>query len=81
LVDQAADIRHIQEIIAAAMLTDKRILIKPEPIVGVQQLTEVGLELKVRCWVKTSDYGSVFHQGQQAIIEALRTAQIAFAKS
>jgi small conductance mechanosensitive channel len=81
LVDQAANIGQIQEIIERTLATDKRIQTKPEPMVGVQQLTEVGLELKVRCWVKNQDYGSVFHQGQQAMIEALRAAQIAFAKS
>jgi small conductance mechanosensitive channel len=81
IVDQASNIGQIQEIIERTLATDKRIQTKPEPMVGVQQLTEVGLELKVRCWVKNQDYGSVFHQGQQAMIEALRAAQIAFAKS
>jgi small conductance mechanosensitive channel len=81
MLDHAANIGQIQEIITATLTADKRILSKPEPIVGVQQLTEVGLELKVRCWVKTTDYHTVFHQVQQAVIEALIAAQIQFAKS
>jgi small conductance mechanosensitive channel len=81
LFDQTADIIQIQELVSATLLTEKRVLQKPQPIVGVQQLTEVGLEIKVRCWVKNPDYGLVFHSGQQAIIEALRSAAIPFAKS
>jgi small conductance mechanosensitive channel len=81
LFDQTANIIQIQELVSATLLTEKRVLQKPQPIVGVQQLTEVGLEIKVRCWVKNPDYGLVFHSGQQAIIEALRSAAIPFAKS
>lgn len=81
LFDQAADIIQIQELVSTTLLTEKRVLQKPQPIIGVQQLTEVGLEIKVRCWVKNADYGLVFHSGQQAVIEALRSAAIPFAKS
>jgi len=81
LFDQTADIIQIQELVSATLLTEKRVLQKPQPIVGVQQLTEVGLEIKVRCWVKNPDYRLVFHIGQQAINEALRSAALPFAKS
>ena len=79
--DQTVQISQIQEIIKASLASDKRILQKPEPVVGVLQLNEAGLHMQVRCWVKNADFGVVFHQGQQAVIEALRSAQITFAKS
>ena len=79
--EQTVNITQLQEVILASLAADKRILHKPEPMVGVQQLTESGLHMQVRCWVKTTDYDVVFHQGQQALIEALSAAQIPFAKS
>jgi small conductance mechanosensitive channel len=81
IFDQAVQISQVQEVIKANLALDKRILQKPEPVVGVQQLNESGLHMQVRCWVKNADFGVVFHQGQQALIEALRSAQITFAKS
>lgn len=81
ILDQAVQISQVQQVIAAVLAENKLIQNKPEPLIGVQQMTEVGLELKVRCWAKTSDYSAAFYQGQQAVIEALNTAQIHFAKS
>jgi small-conductance mechanosensitive channel len=63
------------------LATDKRILHKPEPLVGVQQLNESGLHMQVHCWVNTADYGTVFHQGQQVLIETLYAHALPFAKS
>lgn len=80
-LEQNVKIKEVQTMISSVLSADKRIQTKPEPIVGVQQMTEAGLEIKVRCWVKTPDYGLVFHQGQQAVVEALISAEIPFAKS
>jgi small-conductance mechanosensitive channel len=63
------------------LAADKRVLTKPDPSVGVQQLNESGLHMMVHCWVKTADYGTVFHQGQQVLIEALHARALPFAKS
>jgi small conductance mechanosensitive channel len=79
--DHSAQITDIQQVIGVTLKADKRVLLKPEPIVGVQQLTEAGLEIKVKCWVKNTDYGMVFHQTQQALIEAAHVAALPFAKS
>lgn len=81
IFDHSVQINDIQPVIGAALKADKRVLQKPEPIVGVQQLTEAGLEIKVKCWVKNTDYGMAFHQTQQAIIEAAHVASLPFAKS
>jgi small conductance mechanosensitive channel len=79
--EQSVQISQIQEVILASLATDKRILHKPEPLVGVQQLNASGLHMQVHCWVKTADYGTVFHQGQQVLIEALHAHALPFAKS
>lgn len=79
--DHSVQISDIQQVLGVALKADKRVLQKPEPIVGVQQLTEAGLEIKVKCWVKNTDYSTAFHQTQQAIIEAAHLAALSFAKS
>ena len=71
----------IQEILLPLLNADKRILNKPEPFVGIQQITENGLELKVRCWVKTADYGGVFYDLQHQMVSAMQQGNIAFAKA
>ena len=81
IFDHAVQISDIQQVISAALKTDKRVLQKPEPIIGVQQLTEAGLQIKVKCWVKNADHATVFYQVQQVIIEAARAAALPFAKS
>jgi small conductance mechanosensitive channel len=79
--DHSAQITDIQQVVGVALKADKRVLQKPEPIVGVQQLTEAGIEIRVKCWVKNADYGVAFHQTQQALIEAAHVAKLPFAKS
>lgn len=79
--EQDIDLAGIQLLFTEVMNADKRILNKPESFVGVHQLTSSSLEVKVRCWVKTPDYTGVYHQAQQALIEAARNAGYTFAKS
>lgn len=71
----------VQALIIPLLSADKRVLAKPEPFVGIQQITENGLELKVRCWAKTADYGGVFYDLQQQMVSAMQQANIAFAKA
>jgi small-conductance mechanosensitive channel len=63
------------------LIAEKTILNKPEPFVGIQQMTENGLEVKVRCWVKTADYGQVFYSTQQQVFEALQAGAFPFFKA
>jgi hypothetical protein len=49
--------------------------------VGIQKISNEGLEVKVRCWVQTADYGKQFYKGQQLLIEAVREAKLQFAQS
>jgi small conductance mechanosensitive channel len=79
--EQDVDIARIQDTFSVLLSEDKRIQNKPEPFIGVQQLTTSSLEIKVRCWVKTTDYTNVYHQGQQALIAAAHNAGFSFAKS
>ncbi|MFM7007509.1 MAG: mechanosensitive ion channel family protein [Flavobacteriales bacterium] len=80
-LEQNVNVKEVQTMISSVLSADKRIQTKPEPLIGVQQMTEAGLEIRVRCWVKTPDYSLVFHQGQQAVVEAMLSAGIPFAKS
>ena len=80
-LEQNVNVKEVQTMISSVLSADKRIQTKPEPLIGVQQMTEAGLEIRVRCWVKTPDYSLDFHQGQQAVVEAMLSAGIPFAKS
>ncbi len=71
---------QVQADILPLLSADKRVLSKPEPFVGIQQITENGLELKVRCWVKTADYGGVYYDLQQQIVAVMQATKIGFAK-
>lgn len=79
--DHSIKFDQIEALILPIFSADKRILTKPEPFIGIQQLSDKGLEVKVRCWTKTPDHSAVFFATQQQIIEALQSAQIAFAKA
>jgi len=78
--DPSVKFSEVQQTILAILIAEKTILNKPEPFVGIQQMTENGLEVKVRCWVKTADYGQVFYSTQQQVFEALQAGAFPFFK-
>lgn len=79
--EQTTEIQRIEQVILETLKTHKGFLQKPEPMVGIQKISNEGLEVKVRCWVQTADYGKQFYKGQQLLIEAAREAKLQFAQS
>jgi small conductance mechanosensitive channel len=79
--EHSAEIVSIEQVIIATLKANKGFLQKPEPIVGIQKISNEGLEVKVRCWVQTADYSNYFFKGQHLLIEALREVKIPFAQS
>lgn len=78
-IDYGEDVDKVRECIINQFEQDTRILQEPnekKPFVGLEQLADSSVNLVVRVWVKTTDYWSVFYQGQQMIYDAFRTHNI-----
>lgn len=59
-----------RDVILAVIATDTRILPEPAPMVGVERLAATTVDLFVRPWVRTVDYGMV----RADLLERLRAA-------
>jgi small conductance mechanosensitive channel len=53
------DIRRAKCLIVELMQSDPRILADPAPVIAVAELAESSLQLVIRPWVATADYGAV----------------------
>ncbi len=53
------DLKKAKQVIAGILEDEPRILTDPPALVAVNELAENSVDLKVRPWVKTTDYGSV----------------------
>ncbi len=53
------DLAKAKEVLRAVLAGDERVLDDPAPAVAVAELADSSVNLMVRPWVKTSDYGSV----------------------
>ncbi len=65
-----ADIRRAKQVIEAVIARDTRVLVNPAPLVGVLELAESSVNLAVRPWVKTADFG----QAKFDLTEAIKLA-------
>jgi small-conductance mechanosensitive channel len=50
-------------------------------MIGLEQITEQGMHITVRAWVKTTDFSSVFFDINASAAQAFVKANIPFAKS
>lgn len=74
-----ADIDRAREIIMDLMTNDPRVLKEPPPAVVALNMGEDGMELQARPFVRYADYDPVQFSFNQAIVERLVAAGIAFA--
>lgn len=70
-----------QESIQQIFTKDNRIQTKPTPIIGLDQINEAGMHLKVRAWVKTSEFSNVYFDMNAAVLKEFEKNNIHFAKS
>lgn len=54
------DVKKAKEILLRYVKEDKRILVDPEPFVGLLLMNDSSVDLTVRAWVSTDDYWPVF---------------------
>ncbi len=76
-----ASFHEVKETISGILSEDKRILTKVPSVVGLDQITEQGMHVKVRAWVKTADSAQVLFDVNAAAAISFSQANIPFAKS
>jgi len=76
-----ASFNEVKEIISGILLEDKRIISKVPTVVGLDQITEQGIHVTVRAWVKTADFAQVLFDVNAAAALSFSQANIPFAKS
>jgi small conductance mechanosensitive channel len=76
-----ASFPEVEETIKRFLLEDKRIITKSPVVVGLDQITEQGMHVKVRAWVKTADFAEVYFDVNASAVVSFSKADIHFAKS
>ena len=64
------DLPRVKQLLESLLLLDPRVLPDPAPSVSVNDLVPAGVQLAVRVWVKTADYGEV----RAALVERIKLA-------
>ncbi|TNE97050.1 MAG: mechanosensitive ion channel, partial [Bacteroidetes bacterium] len=54
------DLKQAKDLLLRFIQEDKRILVDPEPFIGLGALADSSVNITVRVWVKTDDYWNVF---------------------
>ncbi|MEN9972517.1 MAG: hypothetical protein RIS20_864 [Bacteroidota bacterium] len=76
-----ASFQEVKEIILGFLKEDNRIISKNPIVVGLNQITEQGMQVKVRAWVKTADYSQVYFDVNASAAISFSKGNIQFAKS
>lgn len=71
-----SDVTEAKLIIKNCMAAETRILLEPEPLIGVGSLAASSVQLFVRPWVKTSDYWGVHYDLTESVKLAFDEAGI-----
>jgi small conductance mechanosensitive channel len=72
---------EVRETILGFLSEEKRIIAKSPIVVGLDEITEQGMHVKVRAWVKTVDYVEVYFDVNASAAVSFAKANIQFAKS
>jgi small conductance mechanosensitive channel len=81
LLSHEASFEVVKETITRFLSEDKRIQTKTPVVIGLDQITEQGMHIKVRAWVKTADFTQVYFDVNAAAALSFANANIQFAKS
>lgn len=78
-IEYGQDFKKAESVLRAIMTADKRILDNPAPFVEIGELGDNGINIKVRAWVKSSDYWDVFFAMNQTVYATFNKEEISFA--
>ncbi|MEY4288727.1 MAG: hypothetical protein RLZZ30_815 [Bacteroidota bacterium] len=72
---------EVKNTIEKLLSEDVRIQTKTPPVIGLDQINEQGIHVKVRVWVKTAEYAQVYFDVNAAAMKTFSQHNIHFAKS
>ncbi|WP_248884146.1 mechanosensitive ion channel domain-containing protein [Igneacidithiobacillus siniensis] len=64
----SADLQQTKQVLAELVAADDRVLQEPAPAIGVQDLTELGVQVYLRPWVQSGDYANT----RSDLLEAIK---------
>ncbi len=77
-ISYGQDYPVVQGIIDGIIRQDTRILLSPEPLIAVHGMTDIGVNIVLRAWVKRDDYWSVYFDVNEKIYAAFSREGIKF---
>jgi len=75
------DVDRAKAVLADIIASDSRILKTPEPFYAVAELATGSVNLVVRAWVKSGDYGGVLHDFHEAVYKRFPGEGLNFARA
>ena len=77
-VEYGEDYARVEEVARRIVAAEKRILFTPAPFIALDALDASSVNVRIRVWVKNSDYWGVYYDVQRAIYEEFNKAGIGF---
>lgn len=77
-VDYGEDFKKVEKVLREIIANDARILTTPAPFIELGELAASSVNIKVRVWVNSADYWSVFFGMNQTVYTAFNEAGINF---
>jgi small conductance mechanosensitive channel len=80
VVSHGNSFEKVQELLSSVLTADSRIQTKNAVIIGLDKITELGMHLVVRAWVKNPQYAATYFDVNAATYSAFEKAKIPFSK-
>lgn len=77
-VEYGEDYARVEETARRIVAADRRILADPAPFIALDALDASSVNVRIRVWVKNSDYWGVYYDIQRAIYDEFNKAGIGF---
>ncbi|WP_455673861.1 mechanosensitive ion channel family protein [Phocaeicola sp.] len=77
-VDYGEDYSRVEKVLRSIIEADKRILAAPAPFIELGELAASSVNIKIRVWVKSSDYWDVFFYMNQTVYATFNKEGINF---
>lgn len=77
-VEYGQDYAKVQEVLSRVIAADKRILTNPAPFIALGNLGASSVDIKVRVWMKASDYWDVYFDMNKVVYEEFNKENIGF---
>ncbi len=77
-IEYGEDFEKVKAVLEDIIASDKRILKDPAPFIALGSLSASSVDVKVRVWMKSSDYWDVYFDMNKVVYEKFNKASIGF---